>query len=381
MAQASPGDFNDTFALDLSNSQWSPLSPAGILPQARLDHSGVYDPTSGRMIVFGGGLGQTSPCANDVWALANATSTSSNQLWTQLRPSGTPPPGGHGQRGIYDSASNRMIIFGGNDCFSTSFNDVWILSNANGIGGTPTWSQLPTANAPSVRFGHTAVYDPSSNRMIIFAGGSATSGALGDTWVLSNANGIGDAANWTQIVTTGTPILPRGGHTAVYHQASNRMIVFAGQARLGQILNDVWILSNANGLGGASSWTEIILNGALPEPRYVAQAVYDPVKDLMTIFGGFSVVNGAPLNDVWVLSGAGSVNLQPMITTSCPLPSGSYGKPYGPLQLASTVAPPVNWSVSSGNLPTGLNLSALGVVVGVPTTNWDIRLRPHGDEH
>src|ERR1039457_3882780 len=61
---------------------------------------------------------------------------------------------------VYDPNSNRMIIFSGNDCFSTSYNDVWVLSNANGLTGTPAWTQLtPTGASPSARYGASAVYD------------------------------------------------------------------------------------------------------------------------------------------------------------------------------------------------------------------------------
>src|SRR5713226_4124806 len=95
---------------------------------------------------------------------------------------------------VYDTANNRMIIFGG-EAFSgrfsiSGFNDVWVLANANGLGGTPVWTRLkPSGLAPGTRFGHTAVYDAINNRMMVF-GGENLDAVFYVTWVLSHANGL-----------------------------------------------------------------------------------------------------------------------------------------------------------------------------------------------
>jgi hypothetical protein len=62
-------------------------------------------------------------------------------------------------------------------------NDVWVLTNSNGVGGTPTWIQLaPTGVAPNARHLHSATYDANSNRMVVFGGFDGHS-ALNDVWV------------------------------------------------------------------------------------------------------------------------------------------------------------------------------------------------------
>ena len=75
-----------------------------------------------------------------------------------------------------------MFIFGGST--NTGLvSDVWQLSNANGIGGTPAWTQLsPTGGPPAARTQHTATYQTSTGRMTIFAGWD-NNNALNDTWV------------------------------------------------------------------------------------------------------------------------------------------------------------------------------------------------------
>lgn len=87
-----------------------------------------------------------------------------------------------------------MTIYAGTNSTS-NFNDVWVLSNANGMGGSGTWLKLtvtPSARlTPSARVQHTAVYDPGSNRMMVFGGELNNGDGLSyATWVLTNANGL-----------------------------------------------------------------------------------------------------------------------------------------------------------------------------------------------
>ncbi len=85
-------------------------------------------------------------------------------------------------------STNRMTIFGGTTSVS-NLNDVWVLSGANGASGTPMWTQLaPTGTAPSPINSFSAVYDPGTNRMIIFGGNDGVT-AFNNVWVLTRANG------------------------------------------------------------------------------------------------------------------------------------------------------------------------------------------------
>src|SRR5262245_20178247 len=100
----------------------------------------------------------------------------SSSAWILLNPTGGPPSPRRLHSSVYDPETNRLIIFGGctpvgsNACLSFGGivrNDVWVLTNANGLGGTPTWIELlPTGGPPQARQNHVAVYDPVNNRMI-----------------------------------------------------------------------------------------------------------------------------------------------------------------------------------------------------------------------
>jgi hypothetical protein len=152
-----------------------------------------------RLIVFGGFPNQAPNGTNAVWVLSNANGHGGTPVWMNLIPEGAAgsPPARAGYAAVYDAVSNRMTIFGGtnNTAINIVYNDTWVLTNANGLGGTPIWTQLnPTGGPPGVRTwdgpgAARAVFDPSSGRMMIFGGGGFTS--FNDIWVLTAANGSG----------------------------------------------------------------------------------------------------------------------------------------------------------------------------------------------
>lgn len=281
---------------------WNPTSPVGAPPAPRLGHTAVYNSASNRMIVFGGGLGLTSPCANDTWVLENANGKPGSPAWAQLSPSGSAPSPRILHTGVYDAGSNTMIVYGGLDCFSTFFGDVWVLSNADGTGGTSTWSQLlPAGSGPGGRENHNAVYDSKNNIMIVF-GGSSASAAFNDVWTLSHANGQGGAPAWTQLSPSGSLPTARAASSSVYDPGKNTMTVFAGSDITGN-LNDTWVLSHANGLGGTPAWTQLSGGSTTPEARFGHSAVYNPLNHVMTIFGG-RVSGNLGTSDVFFLQHA-----------------------------------------------------------------------------
>jgi hypothetical protein len=295
-------------ALGGTGLNWFQIRATGTPPAPRFGHSAGYDPGSNRMIIFGGAEGRSSPCANDVWVLTNANGTSGTPAWIQLSPAGGPPPARHGAGGVYDPTSNTLIIYAGNNCFSTNFSDVWVLSNANGVGGTPTWTELSPSGGPGQRQNVGTVYDPASNELIIFGGYPGNGGnPFNDVWALSNANGSGGTPVWTQLSPTGPLPAPRGCPTATYDPTTNRMTIFGGAGDSSVLLGDTWVLTDANGLGGTPAWMQIAQSSTdFPAPRTCATAVYAPTTNIMTIFGGQITVTSPTLatNDVFLLNDA-----------------------------------------------------------------------------
>jgi hypothetical protein len=260
------------------------------------------------MIVFGG-TSQTEGSFNDVWVLTNANGQGGAAVWTQLNPTGTSPEPRYSHTAVYDAKDNRMIVYGGYN--GTYFTDTWVLSHANGLGGTPAWINLTPAGAPPNGSVYTVSgYDPNHDIMIVFGGEDA-----GDTadsngvWTLSHASGLSGAPTWTNISPDGAPgsPTPRALPSATYDVANNRMTIFGGAAFSGthgpdEGFNDVWVLTNANGIGATPSWTQLHPAGELPGPRVGHSAVYDAATNQMMILGG---ENGdAVYLVVWVLSHA-----------------------------------------------------------------------------
>ncbi len=203
--------------------QWLQLGPAGG-PTPRTGQSAVLDPNTQEMIVFGGlasanGQPTGSADVNDTWVLQ----LGANPQWRQL-PS-LPGNARDEQSAIYDPATTNMIIFGGKNSSGACFSDTWMLTGAT--GANPTWTQLATG--PAARAGASAIYDSFSNRMIVF-GGRCNTTLYNDVWVLSNANGSGGTPAWTQLTPSGTAPSSRGYDSAVYDPNTNSMIIFGGTA-------------------------------------------------------------------------------------------------------------------------------------------------------
>jgi hypothetical protein len=296
---------------------WIQLFPTGAPPAARYSAGRAYDEVNDRLILFSGEDFTGLPRPTDVWVLTNATGIGGTPSWIELPPIGGPPLGREGQTVVYDPISNRIIVHAGCsvNC-SPALSDTWILTNANGLGGTPIWIQLP--NAPIARSGPSAVYDSGNNRMIVFGGNLAFFGTdQNDVWVLTDANGIG-APSWVRLFPTGTPPSPRESAEAVYDPTTNRMIVFGG-AQFPNLFtsiefNDVWVLTNANGLGGTPQWSQLTPVGTPPSGRTGHSLAYDPSSNRMTLFGGVFDARPNPptlFSDVWILTEANGTGSSP----------------------------------------------------------------------
>jgi hypothetical protein len=236
---------------------------------------------------------------------------------TQLMPTGTPPPTTcFGSSTVYDPKGNRLILHGGSLCPVVGISaDTWVLNNANGAGGAPHWS-LQNDGAPVAMYEHSAVYDSNSDRMIVYGGctGPRVGGCevRSGTYMLRNASG-GDSS-WVTVSAVGAPA-PRLAHKAFYNPRTNRMVVYGGHngsAGFGGQFFEVWVLHNASGLEeGTPAWNPLEVFSDFPEAAYRLSGAYDIESNRLIIFGGLDV-NGQASNAVWVLENAdGSEPVEP----------------------------------------------------------------------
>ena len=278
-------------------------------PAARYYTSAIYDGATDQVVVFGG-QSSTGPL-NDVWTVpgivaAGQASTTTPYHWVQLFPSGTPPAARYGHGAAYDSSSNRMIVFGGGTSSTSCMNDTWVLDDANSSTGVSTWIQLfPTGTPPPARLNFNTAYDPSTNSLIVFGGSNCAGAYLSDVWILSGANGESGTPTWAQIIPSGGGPSARENSSAVYDSVNKVLTVFGGDAGSGG-LSDVWTLINAT--ASTPAWTQLSPTGTAPSARTGQSAVYDIANNRMIIFGGVTTLTGIqPLGETWILTFANGI--------------------------------------------------------------------------
>jgi len=184
------------------------------------------------------------------------------------------------------------------------------------LSGTPEWTRLtPSGTPPYPRAHQAAIYDPVRDRMVVFGGDDDSNTLYGDVWTLS----LSGSPAWTQLYAG--PSAPEGhiGATAIYDPVRDRMVVFGGWTRwgAGSYSSDVYAFS----LSGNPTWT--VLNppaGTRPSTRAYHSAIYDPVRDRMVVFGGYG---SESYNGMWTLSFSGSPAWTQLASSGTP-PAASY---------------------------------------------------------
>ncbi len=257
------------------------VAAGGTAPSGRTDGAVAYDAAGRRLLLFGGQDAQTR---NDLWSFSLDT-----QQWTELSPSGDKPPARFGHTVIYDPARRRLVVFGGQA--GGFFSDVWAYECE-----TNAWRQLAPDNAgPSKRYGHSAVYDPVADRMVISHGFTDT-GRFDDTWAFD----LG-ANRWRNLTPAGTRPLRRCLHDAVYDDRNRQMLLFGGCASgFGPCpLDDLWAFDL-----NTHQWSQ---KSGSPRPaaRQWYGMAFDSRRGRLVLFGGAGP--GGALNDTWEYDPAANV--------------------------------------------------------------------------
>jgi len=248
------------------------LPAAGVRPSARVDGTIAYDGGSGSLYLFGG---QDNAARNDLWTYRPREGS-----WREISPAGAKPAPRWGHTLVFDSGRRRLILFGGQA--SGFFGDVWAFDIAAGV-----WTELaPNDRGPSRRYGHSGVYDPRGDRLVI-SHGFTNSGRFDDTWSFDLAS-----STWRNITPGGARPLRRCLHHAAIDEGRNTMYLFGGCASgFGPCpLNDLWAFDLA-----ANRWTEVT-GAAKPPAREHYGRAFDSARGRLVLYGG----SGAGLlNDTW----------------------------------------------------------------------------------
>jgi hypothetical protein len=257
------GANSQVWELDLNGPpSWSQLSIAGTQPSPRAWHTAVYDAARDRMVVFGGAP-QSGGIAGDVWALA----LSGTPAWSLLTPSGTPPSPRYDHAAIYDPVGDRMVVFGGRTGSSTVTNEVWSLA----FTPTPTWAHLfPSETGPLASEGSSAAYDPSRRRMLIHG----SQGNNSSVWALA----LDGPPAWSKLLPSNAGAVGRSQSALAFDVDGDRLALFAGQYNTAfepVFLRDTWMLAFGTPLAvpKAPRGVAIELSAPLPNPASRASTI------------------------------------------------------------------------------------------------------------
>ena len=107
-------------------------------------------------------------------------------LWTQKQDVGPSARAGHAV--AYDTARQRVVLFGGRAEGGTAQGDTWEWDGAD-------WTQVADTG-PDARSEHALAFDANRQRAVLFGGQAAGPALRSDTWEW-------DGADWTQVADTG----------------------------------------------------------------------------------------------------------------------------------------------------------------------------------
>ncbi|MFX1254392.1 MAG: Kelch repeat-containing protein [Promethearchaeota archaeon] len=269
--------FDDTWAYDYTNNSWINLAPTS-KPSPRYNPAMTYDSLNNKLILFGGY--ESNGYLRDTWTYDYST----NQ-WTQIFPL-TSPGVRHSHAMVYDSANQKVILFGGHNQ-QFILNDTWVYDFSSN-----NWTQMFPQTGPSVRYGHTMVYDPVNQKVILFGGHADVSyGEINnDLWTYDYSSN-----NWAEFSPNTKPDV-RYWHGMAYDEDNEKIILFGGWTFSSNgteiIYDDNWIYDQ-----GVNEWTQTspVLH---PPARYLHSMVYDSVNHKVILFGGY---NGtSPIGNTWV---------------------------------------------------------------------------------
>src|SRR5262249_29376848 len=203
---------NETWELRLGiTPTWKKLIVPGQIPSPRFAYSAVFDSLTDRLFVFGGQDG-AGHAFNDIFSM----STLSSQ-WTQLIADGQPgsPSPRVNASVVLDPVRRRLVFFGGGELGAPGgfHNDCWAFPLDE---DPPAWQQTPTSNDPALRGLHEAVYDAVHDRMVVHGGVNSTS-PLYDAFALPFTG----PSTWEPLPTDSIGY----GLTGVYDLNHQRMLV------------------------------------------------------------------------------------------------------------------------------------------------------------
>jgi hypothetical protein len=267
---------NETWEWD--GQGWTRLNWGGPIgdnnPQARGLHSMTFDSQRGLVWMFGGARGNAGNPLDETWSWDGTT-------WAIHEPE-TKPAARWAHNMVYDSARDRVVLFGGLDDSAQSLGDTWEWDGSD-------WT-LRSMSGPSPRADHAMAYDAARGRVVLVGGWEAFNSNVpyDDTWEW-------DGNSWTLVAQSTLP--GRAAAAMAYDSDCERVVLRGGLTNNGgvlELLDDTWEWDG-------SGWAMATNVG--PGPRHSEAMIYESSRSRMFIFGGTPEVgmNGPYLVEMWTL--------------------------------------------------------------------------------
>lgn len=231
--------FSETWAYNYNANTWKKMAYG---PMDYLGARLVYDSESDRMILFGG-LNVLDWFSQDgTWAYDYDTNT-----WTEMHPT-VRPPGRNYQAMTYDSKADRVLTWGGMYIDESPLPESMWAYDYN----KDTWTEFPAQEPyPHSRDYAAMVYDAESDRTILFGGVPIANSEEVSTWAYDY-----NTHTWEQMnPDPEPPFVSR--HAMVYSEATDRVILFGGGTDDG----DLFTLTYTNAIWAydfnTNTWTDL----------------------------------------------------------------------------------------------------------------------------
>lgn len=256
----------------------------------------VYDPDTDLLVAYGGRDKLITKSSDPSDAVLVLDAGLEAGKWTDVTGSvaGIAGPEVYGAAGVYFPTREQIVFFGGKGLGDR----VIALDMSAGVRGM-RWVEPRLGGSMPARRSHSAVYVPSLDGMLVFGGTLGNDKAASDTLdelVLITSNGSGFNR---RVLNAPFGPAPRYDHTAIYDPVNQIMIVYGGQlTRKSTAYSDVWGLDLREPT--SPRWVNLgaRIEGDTAGGRSAHTAVYDPLRQQMVVFGG----KGALAKEIWALN-------------------------------------------------------------------------------
>jgi Galactose oxidase, central domain len=262
---------NDAWRFDFATATWAPLAGDALptLPGARVA------PIPGeRAVLFFGGTTPTEDRSIDTHPSLYRLAYDDTTLTPTKIDIGADAPASYTGALVYDSKRQRWLSLCG--ASSTTGLNCTIHAYAPTAGFVEVMSTSP---GPKGRYGFHYAYDEATDRVILFGGQNGTQNDAidGETWALDLAT---DPPTWTRLFANGKGPTKRRNGAFALDPVGHRLFVWGGTPDGASSLPNLQALSLDR---GAEQWSDIDVPSDVPM-RTSALGVHDAARDRL-VFG------------------------------------------------------------------------------------------------